>query len=33
MGELDLVNEIQKLSFERRILRLEEYLESSSGMM
>jgi hypothetical protein len=32
MGELDLVNEIQKLSFERRIQRLEEYLESSAGM-
>jgi hypothetical protein len=26
MGELDLVNELQKLSFERRIQRLEEYL-------
>ena len=33
MGELDLVNEIQKLSFERRIQRLEEYLASSAGMM
>lgn len=32
MGELDLVNEVQKLSFERRIQRLEEYLESSAGM-
>lgn len=32
MGELDLVNEIQKLSFERRIQRLEEYLQSSAGM-
>lgn len=32
MGELDLVNEIQKLSFERRIQRLEEYLESSANM-
>lgn len=33
MGELDLINEIQKLSFERRIQRLEEYLASSAGMM
>ncbi len=33
MGELDLVNEIQKLSFERRIQRLEEYLINSPGMM
>ncbi len=33
MGELDLVNEIQKLSFDRRIQRLEEYLESSAGMV
>jgi hypothetical protein len=33
MGELDLVNEIQKLSFERRIQRLEEYLENSTGMI
>ncbi|KAF0249847.1 MAG: hypothetical protein FD167_751 [bacterium] len=32
MGELDLVNEVQKLSFERRIQRLEEYLESSASM-
>ena len=29
MGEIDLVNELQKLSFERRIQRLEEYLASS----
>jgi hypothetical protein len=28
MGEIDLVNELQKLSFERRIRRLEEYLAS-----
>jgi hypothetical protein len=28
MGEIDLVNELQKLSFERRIQRLEEYLAS-----
>jgi hypothetical protein len=33
MGELDLINEIQKLSFERRIQRLEEYLANSAGMM
>lgn len=33
MGELDLVNEIQKLSFDRRIQRLEEYLQSTAGMM
>ncbi|MEW6729974.1 MAG: hypothetical protein AB1489_01435 [Acidobacteriota bacterium] len=33
MGELDLVNEIQKLSFERRIQRLEEYLMNPTGMM
>jgi hypothetical protein len=26
MGELDLVNELQKLSFERRIQRMKEYL-------
>lgn len=31
MGELDLVNEIQKLSFERRIQRLEEYLANLPG--
>ena len=28
MGELDLVNELQKLSFDRRIRRLEEFLGS-----
>lgn len=33
MGELDLVNEIQKLSFDRRIQRLDEYLQSTAGMM
>lgn len=33
MGELDLVNEIQKLSFDRRIQRLEEYIQSTAGMM
>lgn len=33
MGELDLVNEIQKLSFDRRIQRLEEHLQSTAGMM
>lgn len=30
VGELELVNELQKLSFERRIERLEEYLASPS---
>jgi hypothetical protein len=33
MGELDLVNEIQKLSFDRRIQRLEEYLQSTEGVI
>ncbi|MCS6885755.1 MAG: hypothetical protein RMM17_05305 [Acidobacteriota bacterium] len=33
MGELDLVNELQKLSFDRRIQRLEEYIQSTAGMM
>jgi hypothetical protein len=33
MGELDLVNELQKLSFERRIQRLEEYLMSPPATM
>src|SRR5262245_29015143 len=31
VGELDLVNELQKMSFERRIQRLEEYLASNSA--
>jgi hypothetical protein len=31
VGEVDLVNELQKMSFERRIQRLEEYLASNSA--
>ena len=31
VGELDLVNELQKMSFDRRIQRLEEYLASNSA--
>jgi hypothetical protein len=31
VGEVDLVNELQKMSFERRIQRLEEYLASDSA--
>lgn len=33
VGELDLVNELEKLSFERRIQRLEEYLASLPAAM
>src|SRR6185295_10477938 len=33
IGELDLVNEIEKLSFDRRIERLEEYLASPPASM
>lgn len=29
VGEVDLVNELQKMSFERRIQRLEEYLDGN----
>ena len=31
VGEVDLVNELQKMSFERRIQRLEEYLASNAA--
>jgi DNA repair protein RadA len=31
VGEVDMVNELQKMSFERRIQRLEEYLASNSA--
>lgn len=31
IGELELVNELQKMSFERRIQRLEEYISSPSA--
>jgi hypothetical protein len=31
IGELELVNELQKMSFERRIERLEEYISSPSA--
>ncbi|HEX7296705.1 MAG TPA: helix-hairpin-helix domain-containing protein [Pyrinomonadaceae bacterium] len=31
VGEIDLVTELQKMSFERRIQRLEEYLASNSA--
>ena len=31
VGELDLVNDLQKMSFDRRIQRLEEYLASNSA--
>ena len=31
VGEVDLVNELQKMSFERRIQRLEEYLAGNSA--
>jgi hypothetical protein len=30
VGEVDLVNELQKMSFERRIQRLEEYVAADS---
>jgi hypothetical protein len=33
VGELDLVNELEKLSFERRVQRLEEYLASPPSTM
>jgi hypothetical protein len=33
MGELDLVTELQKLSFDRRIRRLEEFLGSPVAAM
>ena len=33
VGELDLINELEKLSFERRIERLEEYLASPPASM
>ena len=33
MGELELVNEIQKLSFERRIRRLDDFLASPPATM
>lgn len=33
IGELDLVNELQKMSFERRIERLEEYISRPSDTM
>ena len=31
VGEIDLENELQKMSFDRRIQRLEEYLASNSA--
>lgn len=31
VGELDLIDELQKMSFERRIQRLEEYISRPSG--
>jgi hypothetical protein len=33
VGELDLINELEKLSFERRIKRLEEYLATPPASM
>jgi hypothetical protein len=33
VGELDFINELEKLSFERRIERLEEYLASPPASM
>lgn len=33
MGEIELVNELEKLSFDRRIRRLEEYLAASRAAM
>ncbi len=33
IGELDLINELEKLSFERRIKRLEEYLATPPASM
>ena len=33
IGELDLINELEKLSFDRRIERLEEYLASPPASM
>jgi hypothetical protein len=33
VGELDLINELEKLSFDRRIERLEEYLASPPASM
>jgi hypothetical protein len=33
VGELDLVNELEKLSFDRRVQRLDEYLASPPTVM